>query len=183
MKKDTDKEKGKRRKGSRARGNASGRRLEKDVGILRAFGPSGCRSYWVPSWVNHNRVKCESPKKRRLNVRNPALELYKDLRVGCDALKRLAFSTWWSWEIGSTLYYWRWPRRYKRAIRDGTKLFVKGELLPRYFRRQMWPSDPLHKEKMTEKLGKVRSRNYILPGEVNSLRASSRSQKGQTTFA
>ena len=159
----------KRRKGSRSKDNTSGRRLPKDVGVLRAFGPSGRRSYRVPSWVNHVRAKRESPRKRRLQPRNPGLEFQKDLRVGGDALKRLAFSTWWSWEMGSTLYYWRWPRRYRKAIRDGTKLFVKRELLPKHFKRQMWPSDPVHKEKMAEKLGKVRSRNYILPGEVNSL--------------
>ena len=33
----------------------------------------------------------------------------------------------------------------------------------------MWPSDAVHRSKMEEKLGKVRQRGYVLPGEVQSL--------------
>ena len=36
-------------------------------------------------------------------------ELQRDLEVGKDAVSRAANSTWWSWEAGSTLFYWRWP--------------------------------------------------------------------------
>ena len=59
-----------------------------------------------------------------------------------------------------------------------TKLFVKGELLPRHSKRQMWLSEPVHKEKMAEKSGKVRTQNYILPGEVNSLTGFFAAPKG-----
>ena len=38
---DPKEEKVKQRKGSKAKGNVSGRRLDKDVGVLQAFGPSG----------------------------------------------------------------------------------------------------------------------------------------------
>ena len=146
------------RKRVKPKENVSERCLGKDVGLLWAFGPRGRQTYWVHSWVN--------------------FKFYKDLTVGCDALKRLTFSTRQSWEICCTLYYWHWPRHYKRSIRDGTKLFVKGEVLPRQFKRQMWSSDPIHKEKMAEKLGKVRTQNYILPGEVNSLTGFFTAPKG-----
>ena len=149
--------------------NASGRRLSRDTGRMIAFGPSGKRTYWVHSWVQHKRTSKIPSKKRRRDGVCLAVELYKDLVVGTDALKRLAFASWWSWDIGSTLFYWRWPKRYQKSIRDGTKLFVKREQLPRYFKRQMWPSDPKQKEQMAAKIGKVRDRGYILPGKVNSL--------------
>ena len=89
--------------------------------------------------------------------------------VGTDALRRLAFASWWSWDIGSMLLYWRWPWRYQKSIWDGTKLFVKREQLPKHFKRQMWPSVSKHKEQMAAKIGKVGDQGYILPGEVNSL--------------
>lgn len=155
--------------GRDARFNLSGRRLPRDVGIFKAFGTSGRRIFRVHSWVRHERCTRTPSKKRRREGPAPAIELYKDVVVGADALKRLAHSSWWSWDIGSTLYYWRWPRRYQKSIRDGTKLFVKREQLPRYFKRQMWPSDSKHKEQMAGKIGKVRERGYILPGQVNSL--------------
>ena len=66
---------------------------------------------------------------------DPEVEWFKDAKVGCDALRRLAYSSWWSWDVGSTLLFWRWPRRYQRSVRDGTKLFVKKEQLPHHFKR------------------------------------------------
>ena len=57
--------------------------------------------------------------------------------------------------------FWRWPSRWQKAIRDGTKLFVKEEKLPHFFKRQRWLPNPVHCEKMGEKVGKVRSRGYI----------------------
>ena len=119
--------------------------------------------------MRHERITRKPSRKRRRDGTSPAIELYKDVVVGTDALRRLAFSSWWSWDIGSTLFYWRWPRRYQKSVRDGTKLFVKREQLPKYFKRQMWPADPTHREQMAGKIGKVRERGYILPGEVNSL--------------
>ena len=148
----------------------SSRMSKKDDNRSESVGISEGDRFMVPAWVFHPRRKQVKGKRRVKDCQlDPEVEMYKDAKVGCDALRRLAFSSWWSWDVGSTLFFWRWPQRYQRSIRDGTKLFVKRELLPRHFRRQMWPSDPAHKEKMEEKIGKVRDRGYILPGEVNSL--------------
>ena len=50
-------------------------------------------------------------------------ELIKDVKVGSDAVSRLAGSSWWTWDAGSTLLFWRWPKQYQKSIRDGTPLF------------------------------------------------------------
>ena len=89
--------------------------------------------------------------------------------MGCDAIGRLANASWWSWDAGSTLFFWRWPKWYICAVRDGTKLFVKREKLPQHFKRQLWPGDLVHRTKMAEKISKVREQGYIQPGKINSL--------------
>ena len=143
------------------------RRLGRDRGRLRAYGPSGTRSFRVAAWTQRKWSKtCPNVGAGEDDT---DVELFKDRKVGQDALTRLAESSWWQWDKGSTLFFWRWPSRHRRAIRDGTKLFVKKELLPHYFKRQMWPADMSHRSKMEEKLGKVRERGYVMPGEVQSL--------------
>ena len=134
-----------------------------------AFGPSHRRQFQVPEWIHHERMPSGSKTKRHNGVLDPAYEFFRDCKVGRDAVRRLANASWWGWDDGSTLLFWRWPKRHRRAVRDGTKLFVKKEKLPHYFKRQLWPGDPIHRIKMMEKLGKVKERGYIQPGEVNSL--------------
>ena len=96
-------------------------------------------------------------------------ELFADKEVGRDAVRRAANSTWWDWDAGSTLYFWRWPKRVQRAVRDGTKLYIIRSKLPRYMKRQKWPTDPDQCKKLKLKLQKVRNRKYIQPGFVRSL--------------
>ena len=96
-------------------------------------------------------------------------ELLRDLEVGRDAVRRAAWSSWWNWDLGSTLYFWRWPSSVRHSIRDGTKLFVNWELMPNYKLSPSWPSDEGQREKMEAKLRKVREREYIKPGFVKSL--------------
>ena len=143
-------------------------RLSREEGRWKAFGHSGKRNVGAPAWT-FKPHKPADPKKVAGCANDPRVELHKDITVGRDALSRLANSSWWNWDHGSTLFFWRWPARHRKAVRDGTKLFVKRELLPRYFKRQLWPRDQMQKIKMTEKLEKVRSRGYIRPGEINSL--------------
>ena len=101
--------------------------------------------------------------------KNSNTELFLDKDVGRDAITRAANSTWSDWDAGSTLYFWRWPKRVQKAVRDGTKLFIIHSKLPRYMKRQKWPKDSDQCEKLKSKLQKVRSRRYIQPGFVRSL--------------
>jgi len=79
-------------------------------------------------------------------------ELTRDLEVGQDVIHRVANSTWWNWDAGSTLYFWRWPKRCRLAVRDGSKLFVDKSKLPRYMKLQQWPSDEAQRDKLMSKL-------------------------------
>ena len=122
----------------------------------------------APAWTFKPRKAADSRKWAGC-ANEPWVELYKDITVGRDALTCLANASWWSWDQGSTVFFWRWPARHQKAVRDGTELFVKKDLLPHHFKCQLWPSDRSHWSKMMEKIEKVRSQGYILPGQVNSL--------------
>ena len=95
-------------------------------------------------------------------------ELLKDLKVGRDAIRRAGLSSWWEWDAGSTLFFWRWPSEYKKDVRDGLEVCVEGQL-PEYWARQRWPADAKEREQLREKLFKPVSKNYIARGFVKSL--------------
>jgi hypothetical protein len=115
----------------------------------------------VPAWIKH--LKRKSKKSGKL------WNLARDLEVGKDAVSRAANSTWWSWDSGSTLFYWRWPRRCRKDVRDGTKLYVDWDRMPRYMKKQQWPKDEMERQKLEQKIRKVRGRGYVQPGFVRSL--------------
>jgi hypothetical protein len=105
-------------------------------------------------------------KKSRLSFQQ---EMAKDLEIGRDAVARAANSSWWSWDSGSTLFFWRWPRWSKSAVRDGVKLFVDWDLMPSFWKKQDWPDNPLSVAKLKKKLRNVRAKQYVQPGFVKSL--------------
>ena len=115
----------------------------------------------VSLWVKNRRRTSKKAGKM--------FDLLRDLEVGRDAVRRAAWSSWWNWDLGSTLYFWRWPSSVRQSIRDGTKLFVNWDLMPSYKKKPSWPKDERQREKMEGKLRKVREREYIKPGLVKSL--------------
>ena len=120
-----------------------------------------------------------SGKKRKRHASSPAVseahkrwqELQKDLDVGLDAIRRGVGATWWEWTLGSTLFFWRWPPEYRTQARDGVRVFILNEKrLPKYRKRQQWPSDPEQAKKVEEKITKARdNRGYLESGYVESL--------------
>ena len=55
-------------------------------------------------------------------------ELRKDLQAGRDALDWAMKATWWGWDAGSALFFWRWPDAFRKEARDGTPVHVSGTL-------------------------------------------------------
>jgi hypothetical protein len=99
---------------------------------------------------------------------HPGPELSRDLAAGRDALTKGMGTSWWNWDAGSSLFFWRWPRSFRTEARDGTPIWV-CDTLPNYRRPQREERDPVRRAQIWEKLTKVRSRGYVLPGRVNSL--------------
>ena len=112
------------------------------------------------------RHKSTSMKRKRTSSKN--IELNKDLVAGRDAISRCCKSTFWEWDHGSRLLFWRWPKAFRKEARDGTRVFVKSAL-PRYTKRQKWPRSETDRSAMLEKLQKVQRRGYVSSGHVSSL--------------
>lgn len=95
-------------------------------------------------------------------------ELLADAEAGCAALAQNVWSSWWGWDYGSSLCFWRWgPQAQRKDARDGMEIFVKGTL-PTYTKAPRRPQIEML-ARVRAKLSKVRQRRYIQFGLVRSL--------------
>ena len=121
-----------------------------------------------PKWINA-RFKNQSSKRKKNKKKERMEELLKDIEVGRDDVGRAANSSWWSWDAGSTLFFWRWPKWSKKSVRDGISLFVDWNRMPSFWKCQQWPTEEHSKAKLKKKLANVWSKKYVQPGFVKSL--------------
>ena len=88
--------------------------------------------------------------------------------VGYDGIRRAAESSWFEWLEGSAPFFWNWPEKYQKGIRDGQPHFMTGEFGV-FLRAQKKQRDAAKHEKMRAKIVQVRKRGYVSPGHVVSL--------------
>lgn len=96
---------------------------------------------------------------------NESEDARRDREVGRECLWRASEATWWNWDAGSTLFFWRWPKPYRVMARDGDRV-KRITALPRNKSTQKNEPDAERKSKMVKKLVKIRHRNYIAVGLV-----------------
>jgi hypothetical protein len=88
-------------------------------------------------------------------------DLLLDFQVGSDAVRKQYGSTWWSWDAGSTLNFWRSPEGEQRtAARDGMPAYISGTL-PHNFRGAKKPN-PESYDLLVKKLQKMFDRGYVV---------------------
>lgn len=102
-------------------------------------------------------------------------ELVRDIERGTEVLTQIfggdgvrKGGSFWDWDAGSSLLFWRWPPEVRRDTRDGAKVYIKGKL-PQYKAPQRVPGDKDQAQHLRQKLWRVRERGYICPGPVQSL--------------
>jgi hypothetical protein len=95
--------------------------------------------------------------------------LVRDYEVGIDAIRRASGASFWEWDLGSTVLFWRWPKFLREELRDGLKVWFRQRDLPEYWGRQCWPENKQQRQQLKEKLNKVIVCDYISPGFVKSL--------------
>ncbi len=71
-------------------------------------------------------VNVKKRKKGSRGAGSTVNERQRNMEVGADAVMRAAHSSWWDWDAGSTLFFWRWPPEIRSAVRDGTKCLLIG---------------------------------------------------------
>ena len=85
-------------------------------------------------------------------------------KIADQILKHVDAATWWNWDGGSTLFFWRWPLEYMEDALYGVKpMFEKGAKKPNYWTRQPSYKDPENKAKVLSKIKKVVDRGYLIP--------------------
>lgn len=97
------------------------------------------------------------------------VDLLADFEVGMDVVKLATGASFWEWDNGSTLFFWRWPVEYRRAMRDGFEVCFRESELPTYWGKQSWPQEPKARDQLKEKVLKVIKKGYIKKGQVQSL--------------
>ena len=107
-------------------------------------------------------------KSKRKRGNHEHSDFKKDLMVGGEAIWRSSLATWWNWDGGSTIYFWRWPECFQTVVRDGTKVFIHRNQLPAYTQPQQLSKHPETCEQVERKVNRVRSRGYIKEGGVKS---------------
>ena len=66
----------------------------------------------------------------------------KDLDAGVEALIRVGKASFWGWDDGSSILFWRYPKDISQEFSDRCELLVKGNL-PRFTKKQRMPMDKL----------------------------------------
>ena len=84
--------------------------------------------------------------------------------AGCSVLSQLLSASWWEWDNGSSLVFWRWngPDQQRHAYL-GQPIHVMDDL-PHNHRAQRAPADDSI-QRVAEKLSKVISRGYFDQGQ------------------
>lgn len=103
--------------------------------------------------------------KNKTQVVTRSLVLEADKAV--EALTKICLSTWWEWELGSSLFFWRWGEQQELAT-YGMVPFIKDEL-PRNTKKGRSLDKNEYKELITEKLATILKKGYIEEGHVTSL--------------
>ena len=122
----------------------------------------------IAGWTQACRTKTRKRKSLDTTDSKNQKSLFRDLKVGRDAIERAARSSWWAWDDGSAPFFWRWHKQYCYLLRDGSPMFIRKQFLPHYFKRQIWPKDAVELAKCKKKIQTVRERRYIVPGRVKS---------------
>ena len=60
------------------------------------------------------------------------LELLQDGAKGVEELTRAINASWWTWDEGSSLLFWRWPEEAQKDARDGSSFPWKFHPMPAY---------------------------------------------------
>ena len=99
---------------------------------------------------------------------DPESDLNRDIKAFCDCSFVARSSSWFDWDAGSCLFFWRWPAPYIHHARDGIPTWFQDKP-PRTKKPQSYEKDDNVRLNMAKKIRKVRERGYIQPGFVRSL--------------
>lgn len=97
---------------------------------------------------------------------NPT-QIFKDGLSACDKAER---SSWWEWDEGSAIFFWRWPEDYQNQVRIGIPPMFEGR--PPSNQSRQPPYDCQETQEMVKKkVMKVLNKGYIKRTNKESIKA------------
>ena len=86
---------------------------------------------------------------------------HKDiLKAGEAAITKVDRAFFWEWDIGSALFFWRWPKNYQEIAQKGIALMLDS--IPHQNMDTQPPyNDEEKQRKVKEKLDKMANKRYI----------------------
>ena len=94
--------------------------------------------------------------------------LINDIQFGVEGLHCISNSTYFSWNAGSRLLFWRWDSRLQHIAKYGFPTQVCNEL-PSNFKKPKKASKKLH-SKILAKIVKSVKRNYLKPASLSKVK-------------
>ena len=82
------------------------------------------------------------------------------LKSGLRAILKVNGASFWEWDKGSSLFFWRFPRHYQEAARTGIAPMFDSNPPQNNYRQELI-KDANIKEKVREKVKKVLDKGYI----------------------
>lgn len=111
-----------------------------------------------------------TPLANNLSISTQSFESSKELLQQVDKIKdeltKISDGSWWEWDIGSSLFFWRWGESATLALNGMVPFIVSA--LPQNIKRGRLLERNDNILKITEKLGTILKRGYIQPGYVKS---------------
>jgi hypothetical protein len=83
-----------------------------------------------------------------------------------EVIAKICGGSWWEWDAGSALIFWRWGEN-KELARDGLVPYIVGALPTQ--KRKSHPAKNLDMQMVANKLDSIITRKYIAPGFVANL--------------
>ena len=104
------------------------------------------------------------------------------LKAGIAALRTASKASWWDWDAGSAIFFWRWPKDYQDTAREGLAPMFDGPP-PQGMMGQPPYKDTKVRNQVKAKLQRVLDRGYIKIvdiEEIESLMYMFHVPKGET---
>ena len=97
-------------------------------------------------------------------------EWKRDLTTGRDAIWQFTSASWWEWDQGSALLFWRWPTSESRkAARDGFPIFVRDQKVKLSYTPTCQSISVDMKMRLGEKIGDIRRKKYVTKLKNNNI--------------
>jgi hypothetical protein len=139
------------------------------LSVIRSRALAKWRRNLLQSFFHYMRASYPQPWTNKPKDQTLCEEWTRDTDAGKDCLRYAASTSWWDWDRGSRLFFWRWPVEARRWARDGMPVYHQPGSLPNYHRRQPPEMDADVQKKVSSKLNKFRDWGYIGSGSVLSL--------------